>query len=252
MEDTIYTMALFIIEPNDWCARYDWRPLSELEQTARFVWWREIAARMGVPPALIPTSLPELRDWVESHESQNMFYVPTNGLCASSTRDLLLRSLPKWAQPIGMHAVSALLTDRVRLAMGFDEAPEGYRVWIPRILRMRALFIKRLMLPRWRPFGYGISEVEGDPGRFTRTYWKFEPWYVRQTFGTYLSGLLSITPSAKYRSEGFRHEQLGPEDLREKGNQQVLQAADKMRQQSAGGKCPFWTPQTDSLLPKPT
>ncbi|KDQ15133.1 hypothetical protein BOTBODRAFT_32117 [Botryobasidium botryosum FD-172 SS1] len=241
-EDIIYVMSLFIFEPIDWTHRYEWRSMSELEQAARFVWWSEIGARMGVPPHLLPQSLFELREWTETYEIEHMVFAPSNKECATATRDLFLRPLPQFAQAFGCHAVSALLSDRLRISMGFEEPPQAYRVWMPRILKIRGWLIRWFALPRWQSWSFGEAEVKGDPGRYTRADWVFEPWYVAPKLGSYLRGLISpVPPSSGFHQQGYRVEELGPEKLRGQGREAVIGAASKMRARANGGKCPFRT-----------
>lgn len=34
-DDLLYTLSLFIFVPTEWCEKFEWRPLTELEQEAR-------------------------------------------------------------------------------------------------------------------------------------------------------------------------------------------------------------------------
>ena len=64
---------------------------------------------------------------------------------------------------------------------------------------------------------------------------------VAPTFRTYILGLFSnYSPSRKFYPTGFRIEELGPDRFRDKGHQEVLDAAREMRRKSAAGKCPFY------------
>jgi hypothetical protein len=59
----IHTLAMFVLEPQRWIERYEWRPMAELEKVAAFIYWKEVGNRMGIKD--IPQTLEALKTWVD-------------------------------------------------------------------------------------------------------------------------------------------------------------------------------------------
>lgn len=92
--ETLSTLAFFIIEPINFINAYGWRPLTKMEEVARFLFWKEIGLRMGMDN--IPDTLEELVVWQEKYQEKEQYYTPDNELCTKNTMDLFLRNLPTW------------------------------------------------------------------------------------------------------------------------------------------------------------
>lgn len=61
--EMIHTLAMFVLEPQRWIERYEWRPMAELEKVAAFIYWKEVGNRMGIKD--IPQTLEALKTWVD-------------------------------------------------------------------------------------------------------------------------------------------------------------------------------------------
>ena len=53
-EDYLFTLALFVVPPVQWCDRWGWRSFSPKEADALALAWAEVGAGMGIPADQIP------------------------------------------------------------------------------------------------------------------------------------------------------------------------------------------------------
>ncbi|KAL5332670.1 hypothetical protein BJX70DRAFT_407173 [Aspergillus crustosus] len=247
-EDMIHTFALFVLEPLRWIDRCEWRPLLQLERIAVFVYWREIALRMGITG--LPRTLDELGIWVAGYEEDKMYFAESNRVCAEATVALYVRVLPTWLRGAGEGVVAALVEGRVRPLLGMLE-PAGWVVkMVEGLLDVRAWVVRVLFLPRWTAAGGG-GVVDLKTGRVKREAYLFEPWYVGESF--WASGLKFLGfggfmgrpfPGREFLSEGFLAEEVGPREFVERARGDVLAEAEKMGEYArlGGGSvlgCPF-------------
>lgn len=137
-DDLLYTASLFVLEPIDWCARYEWRPFTPLEQEALFTVWRHASRCMGITG--FPDTLAELRSWAESYEKAHMVYEPSNQQVAKYTVDLLLYAIPKALHGPLHNVVYALLNSRLRESFGFPKPPRWLEDIMPSVLAVRSFF----------------------------------------------------------------------------------------------------------------
>lgn len=243
-EEMIHTMAMFVLEPQRWIERYEWRPMTELEKVASFIYWKEIGNRMGIKN--IPQTLRELEAWTEDFESSHMVYADSNRVCAETTMNMYLRNVPKYLRNFARNAASSLLEDRVRIAVGLPDPPS----WVPRvvmsILKTRGWILRYLFLPRL--YEVDVLQRPGPDGRIQRDIYGFEPWYVKDTMWMRLSSWLQtggrLLPGSKYKSAGYLPEELGPVEYERASKEPVLKEAEAMKIYAAKGGasavgCPF-------------
>ncbi|KAL4884180.1 hypothetical protein BJY04DRAFT_225985 [Aspergillus karnatakaensis] len=246
--DMIHTFALFVLEPLRWIDRFEWRPLLHIERVAVFVYWREIALRMGMTG--VPETLDELGRWVEGYEREHMHFAASNKLCCEATVGLYVRALPSWLKGFGGSVVASLVEARVRPLLGMRE-PKAWVVWLVEgVLDIRAWLIRTLVLPRLRPVTGG-GDVDGGTGRIRREVYLFEPWYVAEGFWVRVWKALGVgawsgrpLPGREFLSEGFLTEEVGPREFRERSRADVLAETEKMGEfaRRGGGSalgCPF-------------
>jgi hypothetical protein len=242
-EDLLFTLSLFVFEPIDYIREYEWRALTDLEVQARYIFWREIGARMGIEN--IPKTHEEFYKWKESYADRAMVYAPTNEQTGDVTLEILLRPVPGIMKPAGKEASVTLLDERVRKAFGWPRAPQLLYTLVPALIKARALFVRYLMYPRTTiPKFLTSEEVEtvGKDGskeiRIVRKGFLFEPWYVPQ--GCSGIGKLGLgTPGGEqWQSGGWKSETLGPSRLQNHGVETVLEKGKEIREQAA--VCPFF------------
>ena len=242
--EMIHTLAMFVLEPQRWIERYEWRAMTELEKVAFLVYWKEIGNRMGIKD--IPSTLEELEAWTEEFENEHMVYVDSNRLCAETTMNLYLRGVPGFLKNFARNAAYSLLDARVRLALGAPKSSWWIQSLATSILAIRGWMIRHLFLPRLHdkdPLPH-----EGPDGRLQRDLFAFEPWYVKNTmwqrWKTWLGSGGRLVPCPEYRSNGYLPEEVGPVEYEKISKEPVLKEVEAMKEYSAKGGavgvgCPF-------------
>ncbi|CAF1061896.1 unnamed protein product [Adineta steineri] len=211
-DDMLYTLSLFILEPIQWAKKYEWRSLVPIEQEARFIYWKEMGERMGIKN--IPLTLNDINKWSIDYEVKYMIYSKDNQICGEATLALFLSFYPDCMQKFARKVLISLIDERLRLSMGFEEVPHWIKQVTTRLLRIRAFLLRHCVLPRFYPTSRGQvtpSCPMTKDGRYQRTGYIFEPWYMKETWFNTMLPFIRKQPSSKYKSHGFRTEELGPE-----------------------------------------
>ncbi|KAG0348629.1 hypothetical protein BG004_004660 [Podila humilis] len=172
--DYLYTLALFILEPPSFIGRFEWREMTLLEKNAMLAQWTDIGRGMGIQN--IPDNLEELAAWSEEYESKHAVFHKVNVKIAETTVALLLSMAPKFTHGMLQHAVSALLTDRMRNAFGFAPPPRGVTTFVETLLRLRGGFVKYFMLPRRKHLVRTALRPNKD-NMLVPTFHKYAPVY---------------------------------------------------------------------------
>ncbi|UJR21696.1 hypothetical protein I4U23_024773 [Adineta vaga] len=229
--DMLYTLSLFILEPIRWMKKYEWRSLVSIEEQARFLYFKEMGIRMGIEQ--IPSTLIELEQWADKYEKEYMVYSKDNQMCGEATLALMISQFPKCMSSFVRKALISLVDERLRLAMGFETVP-NWMVHLTSILfNVRAFLLRHCVLPRMYPndFGQGPASCPlNEHGRYQRTMYIFEPWYVKETWWNKLFSFGGHKPGLEYRSNGFKVEELGPEKFAGKGIDIMEKDVEKMKQ----------------------
>ncbi|WP_052668926.1 oxygenase MpaB family protein [Nitriliruptor alkaliphilus] len=156
--DLTYVLSTFVAEPRYWIERYGWREVTEAEHAAGWRYWRELAARMGVPG--MPEDLDTFLAWNREFERAEFRYDPANHEVADATMTMYLSEIygvPAPLLPAARQAALALLEPELVAALGYDEPPAWVRTAVHGALRARAHLLRWLVPPRTRP--YRITEV---------------------------------------------------------------------------------------------
>lgn len=236
-DDLLFTLALFVFEPITVIGKYEWRALTPLEEQARYVFWREIGARMGIEN--IPTTREAFWKWKEDYADRAMVYDAGNAQTGEATLAVLLRPFPDFLKPFVREASLVLIDDRTRNAFGWAPAsPRFLYILVPAVLRLRAAFIGNLMMPR-NDLPPMFKTHTKDDGSYVREGFLFEPWYIPAGYSSI--GMFGIGKPGlpKFGSgKGWRPQTLGPDRLHDQGVDRSLADAAKMRE--AARICPFF------------
>ena len=234
-DDLLYTLSLFVFEPVDFLKAYEWRELSALEVHARYVYWREIGARMGI--ADIPLTLEDLRTWSDEYAERATLYDPDNSRTAEATIAVLTAAFPRFLKPLAKQVVLVFLDERVRTAFGWQPAfPSIFYTLVPVILRLRAFVMGYLLYPRTKRPAY--TQTVRVNGKYMRKGFFFEPWYVQTGASSFGQAAYVVPGGPQWQDEGFRHCSLGPARLARTGVEETVENATMMRERAA--VCPFF------------
>ncbi len=214
--DMLYTLSLFICEPIRWSKKYEWRSLSSIEEQARFLYYKELGIRMGIRN--IPLTLNDLEIWANDYEVKNMIYSKDNQICGEATLALMLAHFPKCMQNIIRKGLLSLVDERLRLSMGFEKVP----IWMEYLTRflfnIRAFLLYHCTLPRIYPDdnGQGPNVCPLNKyGRYQRTKYLFEPWYVKETWWRKIFSLSGKKPE-KLAGKGLEAMEKDAEKMKER------------------------------------
>jgi hypothetical protein len=147
-EDFLYVLSTFVFEPIRWNERFGWRPLVENERLASFFFWRQIAARMAIRD--MPGTYGELEAYNIEYERSRFRFAESNARVAESARDMFLAWFPGVPTRFGTLAISAVMDERLREAIGFPRPPRWLVRAVEGSLRLRSRAVRALP-PRRRP-----------------------------------------------------------------------------------------------------
>ncbi|KAK0445798.1 hypothetical protein EV421DRAFT_2034301 [Armillaria borealis] len=240
-DDMLYTLALFILEPMRLVARFDWRPYSPEEAKCNFLMWKDIGRRMNIKE--IPETLRELEEWSKQYESTHMVPSASSHQLANTALEYMSTRVPNipGARSLVKTLFLCMMDDQLRNAMMLP-APSKYVYTLVKIaLALRAFIIKNLKLPRFKPQGYIIVQNPPhsmDADGFMRLHTivrRYHPWYYPIPTGWrfVFDQLLGLTngdlyPSAAFKSEGYRLEELGPARFEQYGHKEVMKEAEEL------------------------
>ncbi|KAL6718062.1 hypothetical protein ACLMJK_004147 [Lecanora helva] len=262
-DDMLYTLSLFAGEPVRWIDKYEWRRLEDPEKCAIGTFWKAMGDAMGIGYEKLKSGgdggegwrdglqwFEEVVEWAEGYEMNCMVPDQNNRDTADHTVDILLWSVPNLMKPFGRKVVSALMDDRLRKAMIFEQPPTFHFALVNVLFTIRKLFIRFLCLPR--PFPLRVHNPTDEPscdGRYFMTNWETEPWYVQPTFRNRWCRLQSWASWAmglpvpgdggdKYWPQGYKIHEIGPESMRGKGESYVRGSRETLVDERMKG-CPF-------------
>lgn len=243
-EEMLHTLSITGFEGIRFIDSFEWRKLTELEKVAMYVLWHEIGVRMGIRD--IPPTLEAFQEWTLDFEKRAMFYTDNNKILADTAMDLITRDAPKWQHGFLKNVSSVFLEEKALRAIGWNDPPRWVTVLVLSFLRTRAFIIKNLVLPRvWQIDA--LPKMESD-GRIYKATCDLDPWYMKDTFWTRWSVWLGSKgkrlPGAKFKSNGYLPEEIGPIELEKASKVPVIRQASAMSAYVHGGRdklagCPF-------------
>jgi hypothetical protein len=166
--DFLYVLSTFVFEPIRWNARFGWRPLCAQELDGLFLFWRAVGERMGIRD--IPADRETFEAWSRDFEQRYFQRTEAGERVAVATRDLFASWFPRPLRPLARSAMSALLDQPLRDAVGFAVpsrfarvlvcAGLGLRKAMLRYLPLRPKPVRRSSIPRRSyPGGYRIETI---------------------------------------------------------------------------------------------
>jgi len=190
----------------------------------------------------------EIEVWSKQYEKRCMLPDALNKNTADETTALLLYDVPASTLPVGRAVVSALMDDRLRKAMMYPPPPAWVQTSVEAGLNLRKLLLRHLALPRPCFLQHSIiSDQAASGGRYHRTEYESEPWYVesniRNRWGLQASFKWMAgrpIPGPAFRPEGYLIEEVGPQSLEGLGRKEVEATKEKLMNAGRSG-CPFAT-----------
>ncbi|WGL15395.1 oxygenase MpaB family protein [Microbulbifer bruguierae] len=165
-EDYLFVLSTFMLDPIDWIQRFGWRTLTDKEQDALFIFWRNVGRRMGIEQ--IPTSLPEMREYSDDYVRAKFEYSDSNRTVSGATFGVVESWLPDPLRRFVRPVSAVLLDEATRRAVQLEPPGRFYSAVVPRVLKLRATWLSlfgRSGEPKWPdgyrtyPQGYAIEDL---------------------------------------------------------------------------------------------
>lgn len=120
----------------------------------------------------------DIKEWAYNYESRYMVPNKYNHQLAEETTSILLANVPDALRPYGQNVVTALMDDRLRRAMLYDDPPPIYLKIVKAIFGARKFVSKNLLPPRPYVLRFRPITDKPDPktGRYFMTEYENEPW----------------------------------------------------------------------------
>ncbi|KAH7085848.1 hypothetical protein BKA63DRAFT_529405 [Paraphoma chrysanthemicola] len=257
-DDMLYTLSLFILEVPRWVSLYEWRDLTQMEICAIATHWKGIGDAMGIDYSVLkhgPSSFQDgieffedVQEWAEAYEEKYMVPNKWNHQLAEETSAILLTDVPRPMKATAKNFVNAMMTDRLRKAMMYEDPPAIYPKLITAIFGARKVLMTYLSPPR--PWALRFSPLSDKPdpktGRYFMSEYDNQPWYVKPTFFVRNSPLAWFRwaiggpyPDGKnYKPEGYKIFELGPKKLEGHGVEECEAIKERLLSANRVG-CPF-------------
>ncbi|MFB9902647.1 oxygenase MpaB family protein [Allokutzneria oryzae] len=173
-DDMLYVLSTFVYEPVRWIAKYGWRPLSEHERIAGYVFYREVGRRMGIKD--IPPSYEAFERFNVDFERDSCEYHRSNEAVGRSTLEMFCGWFPPPMRAAAEQGVLAVLDESSRKAFGFPEPSSRTQRVVDGLLRVHGL------VERWSPRRY-VNRLER--GTVNRTYPGYPNGYRLEDVGAH-------------------------------------------------------------------
>jgi ER-bound oxygenase mpaB/B'/Rubber oxygenase, catalytic domain len=138
--DFLLVLSTFVTYPIDWMDKYGWRKMSENEQEALFLFFKEVGKRMQL--TAIPDTLEDLRAFANDYEMAHFKYTDSNRAVADSTVRIVENWFPKFLRPLVQPTFAALINDKLRTAFGYQKPSAVFCGLIKVNLTIRKFFLR--------------------------------------------------------------------------------------------------------------
>ncbi|MCJ1435824.1 hypothetical protein MMC27_005200 [Xylographa pallens] len=258
-DDLLYTLSLFALEPANWINKYEWRTLTSMEECAIGTFWKSIGDSMLLDYGSMSGSeegwidglcwLNDVRTWSQGYEERHMVPNPDNKKVADETVVLLLWIVPSCLQRFGRGAVCALIDDRLRKAIMYENPPYSYFVLVDTLFILRKAILRYAMLPRLSSQrARRLSDRPNQYGRYHLKAYDNAPLYIRASirerwcmqawFFWLLGKPLPGDAELQHHPEGYKIGDIGPERMIGKGAQSMNETKARLEARPLG-TCPF-------------
>ena len=161
--DYLYVLSALMVVPTRWLQRYGWRKLCWQERAATYWFYRELGQRLGIRD--IPPNYHAVEQWFDAFERDQLRLTPESRHLMQASRALLVARFPRPLAPLAGALADALLSDRLRGAVGIGAPPPPIRAALHLALRMRARLLGLGLLPARRQPDQGAGRKYGVPFR---------------------------------------------------------------------------------------
>jgi hypothetical protein len=120
----------------------------------------------------------DIKEWSTAYETRYMVPDKYNHQLAEETTRILLANVPGPFKATAKNVVSALMSDRLRKSMMYEDPPKIYPRTIDFIFAVRRALMRSVFLPKPYAWRYAPLSERPDPvtGRYFINEYDNEPW----------------------------------------------------------------------------
>ncbi|KAI1206987.1 uncharacterized protein F4807DRAFT_210274 [Annulohypoxylon truncatum] len=257
--DLLYTLSVFIAEPERFARMYDWRPMNEMEYCAHGVFWKSVGDAMKIEyKGYLARAGAGWHDGIEFAEdvtawakSYEVVAMKPSTVCAKPARALIPMITywaPWFAKPWATQIVLSLMGDRVRDAFMLPEPDIAAVAITHTLLTIRRFVVRYLTLPRFFEVKR-LGPQDPKTGRMTQMipYGNY-PFYIKPTLWNrwgplawviwMYGGKVPGDNPEEYMPQGYLFSDIGPKKRMGQGIKEAEADADRIRASGWSG-CPF-------------
>lgn len=162
-DDYLYTLALFIVEPERWMNNFGYRSLSEEEKYAGFLAFKSLGEAMNIKD--IPQTREEFVIWYLDYRRQYMTYHPDNKKVTDGFISGVKDMFPFFMKPLIKPMILTLINDpEVLQATGQKPPAKIIQACIRSVMHLRKLSQKYINL--WQNTSFETSRT----GQYYKSY----------------------------------------------------------------------------------
>lgn len=153
-DDYLYTLALFLIEPDRWMNTFGYRKLTDVERQAAYLDFKDLGTAMNIKG--IPADFQSFSDWYQNYRQHNMQFHPDNKVVAQGLIDGMKPMVPFFLRPIIQPIMLTLLNDDELIdAIGMKRPSVLTRFAVKSLMKVRATVLKLFNPWQHKAFEYG-------------------------------------------------------------------------------------------------
>ncbi|KAH8197741.1 hypothetical protein TruAng_008075 [Truncatella angustata] len=256
--DLLYTLSVFITEPERFMRLYEWRSLNEMEHCAYGVFWKSIGDAMGIEYEGYLSKTEwidgldfalDIAQWAKSYEVIAFAPSQVSNKPAVTLIPMIAYWVPRFGKEFAYECVHVLLGDRVREAFLLPEPGIGAAALVYASLALRRFALRHLCLPRFVPLKRH-NEVTDSVDAPLHIKWPYGnyPFYIKPTtwnrwgpgaWAVWLyGGKVPGDEPVEHMAQGYKFEDLGPRNRMGHGTDEMQSDFERLRTKGMGG-CPF-------------
>lgn len=140
-DDYLYTLALFLIEPDRWMSTFGYRKLTDVERHAAYLDFRDLGEAMNIKD--IPADFESFKVWYQNYRRRNLEFHPDNKVVAQGLIDGMKPMVPFLLRPFIQSIMLVLLNDNELLdAIGMKRPSIFMRFAVKSLMKVRATALK--------------------------------------------------------------------------------------------------------------
>ncbi|KAF2995163.1 hypothetical protein E8E14_001705 [Neopestalotiopsis sp. 37M] len=256
--DLLYTLSVFMTEPERFTRLYEWRPLNDMEYCAYGTFWKSIGDAMGIryDGYLAKTEWTDGLDfahdvaqWAKSYEVTAFVPSEISNKPAIALIPMITYWLPRPMLKFTHECVHVLLGDRVREAFMLPEPGISAAAFIYTSLWARRFFLRNFTLPRLTALKRHNESTDSvdEPLLLNWSYGNY-PFYIKPTIWNrwgpkawavwMYGGTLPGDNPKEHLAKGYNFVDLGPVNRMGKGAEEMKTDFERLKSKGMGG-CPF-------------